>query len=83
LASTTGRDTIVLRPNTNASPDPLLPPAPVRAGLPHWITGALIEETCKTWQPYYSQDLTENDAIEILQTMGRLIDWLEVDNGNE
>ena len=46
-------------------------------GAPSWITPELIADTIETWQPYYELDLTVNDALEILQGVGNLIDVLE------
>lgn len=42
-----------------------------------WITPELIEETLQTWQPYYNEPLSEADAVEILQSVGRLLDCLQ------
>jgi hypothetical protein len=44
------------------------------AGIPAWITPELIKDTLQTWQPYYNQQLSEADAVEILQSVGRLLD---------
>ena len=44
---------------------------------PAWITANLIRETLDTWQPYYDEELTLWDAIEILQNFGRLFDTLQ------
>ncbi len=38
-----------------------------------WITPLLIAQTIKTWQPYYSEPLSVDDAIEILQNCGNLL----------
>lgn len=46
------------------------------AASPVWITPALIADTLATWQPYYDQPLTEDDAIEILQSVGLLLQWI-------
>jgi len=45
-------------------------------GTPGWITPDLIQDTIDTWQPYYQERLTTTDAIEILQSVGRLCDVL-------
>jgi len=47
------------------------------AGKPVWITPELVEETLQTWQPYYNQELSECDAVEILQSVARLIDAVQ------
>ena len=44
---------------------------------PAWISHDLIADTLATWQPYYSEELTEREAVAILQSVGRLIDVLE------
>lgn len=46
-------------------------------GTPAWMTPALINETLETWQPYYDEELTMRDAIEILRGIGMLSDILE------
>ena len=50
----------------------------VPAGAPAWITDELMEDTRKTWQPYYAELLTDTDLLEILLDVGRLFDALEV-----
>ena len=44
--------------------------------LPDWITPELITETIAIWQPRYSKRLTDQEAIEILRTVGQLFDAL-------
>ena len=46
-------------------------------GIPAWIKAELVRDTIETWQPYYPDPLTVNDAIEILQNVGHLFDALE------
>ena len=41
-------------------------------GTPEWITPALIAATLRVWQAYYTTALSEEDAVAILQTVGRL-----------
>jgi hypothetical protein len=50
-------------------PEPavVLPP-----GTPAWITLALVQQTIRTWQPFYDSPLTLEDAVGILANMGRL-----------
>src|SRR5690606_20619322 len=43
-------------------------------GLPDWITPELIAETLDVWQPHYDKQLTDGDAIEILQGDAALLD---------
>ena len=56
-----------------------LPPA----DTPPWITADLIAHTIKTWQPFYRQPLTREDAVEILVTVGNLVDALGESDGKE
>ena len=44
----------------------------VPAGLPDWITAELIEETIRVWQPYYASILTPEEAVTMIQNVGRL-----------
>ena len=46
------------------------------AGSPAWVTAELIADTIATWQPYFREALTAEDALEILQDVGHLIDIL-------
>lgn len=46
------------------------------AGTPAWITPELVELTLKTWQPYYSQPLTLDDAIGMIRSAGLIFDAL-------
>lgn len=46
------------------------------AGSPSWVTAELIADTIATWQPYFREALTTEDALEILQDVGHLIDIL-------
>ena len=54
---------ILYRP-VRPKPDSILPP--------RWITSERIANTRTTWQPYYSETLTDEDAIEMLLTVGNL-----------
>jgi len=47
-------------------------PSIVPAGLPDWITAELIEETIRVWQPYYVAVLTPEEAVTMIQNVGRL-----------
>ncbi len=42
--------------------------------LPNWMTPELIAETLDVWQPHYPKRLTDEDAIEILRSVGQLFD---------
>ncbi len=43
-------------------------------GAPDWVDGELIASTIETWQPQYDEPLTEEDALEILLYIERLMD---------
>lgn len=47
-------------------------PSMVPAGAPSWITGELIQQTLRVWQPYYATPLTLDDALAMLLNVGRL-----------
>ncbi len=47
-------------------------PGILPAGTPDWITPELIEQTIRTWQPYYATILTPEEAVTMIQTVGRL-----------
>ena len=44
----------------------------VPEGAPEWITSELIRDTIATWQPFYSDSLTPDDAVTMLTNVGRL-----------
>lgn len=46
------------------------------AGTPSWITPELVELTLKTWQPYYKEPLTIDEAISMIRSAGLLFDAL-------
>ena len=46
-------------------------------GAPCWVTSELIQETIKIWQPYYVESLTDSDALDMIVSVGRLLDVLE------
>ena len=48
--------------------------------IPPWITPALIADTIATWQPDYDNELTKDQAIQILITFDRLVSVLEEPN---
>lgn len=45
-------------------------------GTPRWISWELVEQTIRTWQPYYDEPLTPEEAIAIIRNVGRLVDVL-------
>jgi hypothetical protein len=48
----------------------------VPAGAPDWITAELIEATIRTWQPYYQDVLTPEEAVIMIVDVGRLFEAL-------
>jgi len=46
------------------------------AGTPAWITPELVELTLKTWQPYYKEPLTIDEAIGMIRSAGLMFDAL-------
>ena len=44
----------------------------VPAGAPDWITPELVEETIRVWQPYYAEILSPEEAVTMIQSVGRL-----------
>ena len=41
-------------------------------GAPEWITLELMRDTLDTFQPYYAERLTADDANEMLRNVGNL-----------
>jgi len=41
-------------------------------GVPDWITVELIRQTLETWQPYYQDSLSVEDAITMILNVGQL-----------
>lgn len=48
----------------------------VPPGTPAWITPELIRRTLKTWQPFYAERLTPEDAVTMVLNVGRLFGLL-------
>ncbi len=55
---------------------PLGDPAPLPPGTPDWITPDLVRLTIETWQPYYLDSLTGEEAVMMLLNVGRLFGLL-------
>ncbi len=55
----------------------------VPAGSPSWVTEELIELTLKTWQPFYPNQLIEQDALEMIMGVDQLFGVLSRDSINE
>ena len=47
--------------------------------VPKWVTPALLAATREVWQPYYDLALTEEDVLEILLGVGRLMEIISED----
>jgi hypothetical protein len=54
--------------------------ARVPSGAPSWVSPELITHTIRVWQPYYERLLTSEDALEILMSTGRLVEFLTADD---
>jgi hypothetical protein len=46
----------------------------VPLGAPAWVTPDLLAMTIEIWQPHYKTPLTEDDALQIILNVGRLLD---------
>ena len=44
--------------------------------LPDWISSDLLQETKSVWRLEYGEDLTDADAIGLLQTMAGVFELL-------
>ena len=44
--------------------------------VPEWITPELIDETVRVWQPYYTHALSEQEAVDILCSVSRMVEIL-------
>jgi hypothetical protein len=53
-------------------------PAPIQVppGAPAWVTSELIEHTLRVWQPFYRDQLIPEDALEIIRSIGNIVDVL-------
>jgi hypothetical protein len=40
--------------------------------LPGWITAGVIEETRAVWQPFYKEELTNEEIVGLLLNVGTL-----------
>ena len=45
-------------------------------GSPAWVTSELLRDTIETWRPYYPEQLTVTDALDILLAVSRLVDTI-------
>ncbi len=46
----------------------------VPSGAPSWVTPELISHTLRVWQRFSEQPLTPDDALEIINGAGQLIE---------
>jgi hypothetical protein len=51
--------------------------AALPAGAPSWVTPELLELTIKTWQPYYAETLTAQDALAMVMGVSCLFELLK------
>lgn len=49
---------------------------------PAWLSEELLQKTMTVWQPFYPNPLTEDDARQIILSVGRLIDVVGDSIGN-
>lgn len=53
-----------------------VPTASLPPGAPAWVTAELLADTIAMWQPYYSEPLTDQAALELVLGVGRLFEAL-------
>jgi hypothetical protein len=53
----------------------------VPSGAPSWVTPELIAHTLRVWQRFSDQPLTPDDALEIINGAGRLIESFSGERG--
>lgn len=46
----------------------------VPPGSPEWVTPDLLNHTLEVWNPYYDEQLTVTEALDILMAVSRLAD---------
>ncbi len=49
-------------------------------GAPDWVTAELLEEAIEVWQPYYEDELSVEDALEITLSVARLAEAVSVED---
>ena len=57
--------------DVGSAPEITLPP-----GTPSWITIARVRETMRVFGPRHAEPITVDLAIEMLENVARLADWL-------
>ena len=70
--SQSGSSTSPTKPLQHGKTDAASTRVVVPAGAPSWVTAELIELTLKTWQPFYSHQLIEADALEMILGVDQL-----------
>lgn len=55
--------------------------AVVPSGAPSWVTPELIAHTIRVWQRFSEQPMTPDDALEIINGAGRLIESFTGERG--
>jgi hypothetical protein len=49
-----------------------VPKASLPPGAPAWVSAELLADTIVVWQPYYSEPLTDQTALDLVLGVGRL-----------
>ncbi|MCE9604483.1 MAG: hypothetical protein K8U03_06205 [Planctomycetia bacterium] len=49
-----------------------VPTASLPPGAPAWVTTELLANTIAVWQPYYSEPLSDQTALDLVLGVGRL-----------
>lgn len=57
--------------------------ARIPAGAPSWVTADLIERTIKIWQPFYTNPLIPEDALEMIMGVDQLFSVVSRTTNNE
>jgi len=55
----------------------MIAPADRPSPRPEWIDDKLVAETQNVWSVFYGRALTIAEALEILQSVGRLLDAIQ------
>ena len=55
----------------------------VPPGAPSWVTPELIAHTLRVWQPYYREQLIPEDALDMILSVGRIVEVVQRGGGHE
>jgi hypothetical protein len=58
-------------------------PLTLPAGAPQWVTIELIEHTIRVWQPFYRDQSIPADALEIIMSVGQMVEVLSSGGDHE